>query len=319
MARPAPQPDYIFRSHQADINSLCIFDNDDHFASADIQGHVKIWSLRTRRPILQWKAHHESCLSVHAIGSDTLISQGRDHAIHIWKFQLESHLPPTLDYTLEYACMGFCKLAAIQWQEHTLLALPAKGDTHMIDVFDLHTKKWRYLDVGDASNEKRRLCMTVSLATLDDDHLCLVAGYEDGSIACYHLDESRWTVQWSVELHQHPVLSLAIHQDTVLSTSLDNQVIKYNLADGQCLTKITSKKSGLACVDIRSDNKIFATGGYDARIRVYSMKTMTPLAVLSYHQDSVYTLSFCQKVLPNENHWLLAGSKDGRISLWALF
>ncbi|KAI8062247.1 WD40-repeat-containing domain protein [Gongronella butleri] len=316
-----PQPDYIFRAHHSDVNSICFFNKDKHFASADLDGTVVLWSMASRRPVFQWKAHQSSCLSVHVVGDDTLISQGRDNVINVWKFQLDDpSTTPTLNYTLEYVCLNYCKVAVGQWHNHTLLIFPARGITHMVDIFDLDTKKWVVVDMGDAASDERRLCMAVAMH-VSKDALFVTAGYENGSVACYRVAQDyQWQSQWTTEMHTQPVLALAIHDNVVLSTAIDNKVTKYDIVDGHCIKQITNKKAGLACVTIRPDNKIFATGGYDAKIRVFSMKTMAPLAVLTYHQDSVYAVAYVHPELQeNKKHWMLAGSKDGRISLWALY
>lgn len=50
------------------------------------------------------------------------------------------------------------------------------------------------------------------------------------------------------------------------------------------------------------------------RIRVFSARSMKPLAVLCYHRDSIYSIDFGA-----HGNWLMAASKDRRISLWNLF
>lgn len=63
------------------------------------------------------------------------------------------------------------------------------------------------------------------------------------------------------------VLDLSIdHLNSfAISSSADNQICKYSLATGDIIKKITIKKSGIAAVSIRPDNKIFASGGHDGR------------------------------------------------------
>lgn len=47
---------------------------------------------------------------------------------------------------------------------------------------------------------------------------------------------------------------------------------------------------------------------------------MNPLAVLSYHRDSVYCVNFAAvEMKQNNKHWLIGGGKDGRISLWQIY
>ncbi|KAI1090276.1 WD40 repeat-like protein [Rostrohypoxylon terebratum] len=144
----------------------------------------------------------------------------------------------------------------------------------------------------------------------------------------------------------------------------------------QPLKTVNTKHSGQQSLRIRSDGKIFATAGWDSKVRVYSVKTMSELAVLKWHDVGCYTVAFA--VLTNEKppdpvkssirdeethenpksgadtldilgnegltqitalpkqpgqlsvkdrrikmakeaHWLAAGSKDGKISLWDIY
>ncbi|KAI1443712.1 WD40 repeat-like protein [Annulohypoxylon stygium] len=143
----------------------------------------------------------------------------------------------------------------------------------------------------------------------------------------------------------------------------------------QPLKTINTKHSGQQSLRIRSDGKIFATAGWDSKVRVYSTKTMSELAVLKWHDVGCYTVAFAlladekpldpvkssiryketnekpesgmgtSDILGNrglthittlpkpgqlsvkdrrikmakEAHWLAAGSKDGKISLWDIY
>ncbi|CAF3648706.1 unnamed protein product [Fusarium graminearum] len=126
---------------------------------------------------------------------------------------------------------------------------------------------------------------------------------------------------------------------------------------------INTKHSGQQSLDIRSDGRIFATAGWDSKVRVYSIKTMKELAVLKWHQVGCYAVAFADVKISdkakkestyttqeNENkstkslttrttslvraglsvkeqrietarqtHWIAAGAKDGKISLWDIY
>ncbi|KAI0508692.1 WD repeat-containing protein [Xylaria bambusicola] len=142
------------------------------------------------------------------------------------------------------------------------------------------------------------------------------------------------------------------------------------------LKVINTKHSGQQGLQVRSDGRIFATAGWDSKVRVYSAKTMTELAVLKWHNVGCYAAAFSTLEAsksesgsddPNDNHtkaevqeparssedtiaveneersvttgiglgelsvkdrrikmakeahWLAAGSKDGKISLWDIY
>ena len=108
---------------------------------------------------------------------------------------------------------------------------------------------------------------------------------------------------------------------------------------------------------MRSDGKLFATAGWDCRVRVYAVKSMRELAVLKWHKLGCYATAFAEleegadAVLEpalsssshrdqdgrelqmqmesaahrqrakrqQSTHWLAAGSKDGKVSLWDIY
>lgn len=123
---------------------------------------------------------------------------------------------------------------------------------------------------------------------------------------------------------------------------------------------VQTKHSGQQGLTIRSDGKIFATAGWDSRVRVYSVQSLKELAVLKWHKEGCYAVAFADVVITDarddlrsigvpetsgndleqaiaiptstfltvkENrdlratttHWLVAGSKDGKVSLWDIY
>ncbi|KAK2042083.1 WD domain-containing protein [Colletotrichum somersetense] len=127
-----------------------------------------------------------------------------------------------------------------------------------------------------------------------------------------------------------------------------NSAIEGNLIQ-QPLKILNTKHSGQQGLRIRDDGRIFATAGWDSTIRVYSTKTLKEVAALKWHQVGCYAVALagvraaprtheprgasCDLVSPADQlsvkdrriqraqsaHWLAAGSKDGKISLWDIF
>ncbi|KAF2645371.1 WD40 repeat-like protein [Massarina eburnea CBS 473.64] len=122
--------------------------------------------------------------------------------------------------------------------------------------------------------------------------------------------------------------------------------------------KVTNTKhAGQQSLCVRSDGRLLVTGGWDSRIRLYSSKTMKEMAVLKWHKEGVYAVDFgeilsAEDLLSTGNgepdqdgdgkqitkretglgklqrqreeqmqmkHWVVAGAKDGKVSLWEVF
>ncbi|EFQ30667.1 WD domain-containing protein [Colletotrichum graminicola] len=127
-----------------------------------------------------------------------------------------------------------------------------------------------------------------------------------------------------------------------------NPAVDGNLVQ-QPLKILNTKHSGQQGLRIRDDGRIFATAGWDSTIRVYSAKTLKEVATLKWHQVGCYAVALANvKAAPRAHetrgasrdlishtgqisvkdrriqqaqsaHWLAAGSKDGKISLWDIF
>ncbi|KAL2130013.1 hypothetical protein VTI74DRAFT_7009 [Chaetomium olivicolor] len=184
------------------------------------------------------------------------------------------------------------------------------------------------------------------------------------------------------------LLSAALASDTTLaSLPLAQPPPTISDTDAQIQTQplkiLNTKHAGQQSLCIRSDSRIFATAGWDARVRVYSVKTLAEVAVLKWHAVGCYAVAFADvgngagtgiavgavgvggaesasasgeekgvsggevkgegqdeggsgslvqvpklvEISVREKriqqvksaHWLAAGSKDGKVSLWDVF
>ena len=154
-------------------------------------------------------------------------------------------------------------------------------------------------------------------------------------------------------------LTIAPSKDHYITSSADSVLAKHPLPLGKNIwntelkpLKVTqTKHSGQHGLQYRSDGKIFATAGWDAHTRVYSGKTMKELAVLKWHKVGCYATAFAavdqaadrddadhdagqakneQSLVVSTvqqrrdqkaqgTHWLAAGAKDGKVSLWDIY
>ncbi|KJR87972.1 WD repeat protein [Sporothrix schenckii 1099-18] len=65
----------------------------------------------------------------------------------------------------------------------------------------------------------------------------------------------------------------------------------------QPLAVINTKHAGQQGLRIRDDGRLFATAGWDARVRVYTAQTMTEVAVLKWHQTGCFAVAFAPVVV----------------------
>ena len=265
--------------------------------------------------------------------------------------------------------MNFCSFALTRDQkpspdkvdppkEHgILIAVPGVHDGH-INVTSLPSED-RIATIPTPEDIKTGMVMALRLHFHpQNNQLLVVAGYESGHCCVWKLNplSAKWQPAHTYKAHAQPVLSLDIVSaaDVFYSSSADAIIARHPLAEtGSVETKlIQTKHAGQQSLAVRSDEKIFATAGWDGRMRVYSVKTMKEVAVLKWHKEGCYALAFAHieeksregdgdidhdqqpdgTIVKREltvsqrriakarsTHWLAAGSKDGKISLWDIY
>jgi WD40 repeat protein len=150
----------------------------------------------------------------------------------------------------------------------------------------------------------------------------------DNSLATKLLGLTGDQAQWSGQIHNEPILCIDfIHSSKTdsffgISGSADSNIGVYHIDSntGQFNTAMNTaiqlKNPGISDVKIRSDGKLFGTCGWDGYIRLFSVKKLQPLAVLSYHEGSgVHTIEFG----PVDSGTICTASKDGKIAWWSIY
>lgn len=151
------------------------------------------------------------------------------------------------------------------------------------------------------------------------DHPIVMAGYENGELVSFDLRQNAELA--SLDLFSGQPLMCFDYSSSNhigLAGSSENS-LKQFIADDQLSSMavketISLVNAGINCVKIRQrDSKLVATGGWDAKIRLFGLKKVKPLAVLDFHKDAINTVSFS-----NEN-LLVCGSNDTIISFWNIY
>ena len=248
-------------------------------------------------------------------------------------------------------------------QQSILIAVPGVQDG-LINITALPSAT-RYATIPPPKDTSTGMLMAVSLfhqpnndsTTTTTSPLLVAAGYESGHVALWHLKhdpktkQETWQTLYLAKPHSQPVLSLDIAPslNCFFSSSADAIVARHPL-DGVAEPKTSqTKHAGQQSLVVRGDGKIFATAGWDGRVRVYAAKGMKELAVLKWHKEGCYAAAFAEVLKEGRDssvdetgesaggrgqaltvsqqrlarskatHWLAAGSKDGRVSLWDIY
>ena len=252
-------------------------------------------------------------------------------------------------------------------EDALLIATPNALDSGGIDIFQLPTQR-RVSQLPSTKSNDAGMVMAIALFySKNTNSLTMISGYEDGQVMIHShqrpLDspKSKWIKRTSSKTHTQPVLSLDLSpaHDFFITSSADTNIAKFEIpgdltinATAVPLKTINTKHAGQQGLAIRSDSKIFETAGWDARVRVYSTKTLKELAVLKWHREGCYSTAFAEirddlkspnnddsetpstevaklspldvikherSVKAQKMHWLAAGGKDGKISLWDIY
>ncbi|KIV93791.1 hypothetical protein PV10_04979 [Exophiala mesophila] len=302
----------------------------------------------------------------------------------------DKHLQPWLLHSLAVNALNFCPFAiceqrqdgldstALEAHAPQLIASPNGLDQGGVDLFQLPSEH-RISQLK--SDPKVNTGMVMAVQIFYDDALSglmLISGYEDGQVMAHvyqgemdsqtpRQETGKWVRVMQHKPHSQPVLSLSVmpSKNYLITSSADATIARFaleilqghgNLVSRQNADKvINTKHAGQQGLSVRSDGKIFATAGWDSRVRVYSSKTMQELAVLKWHKDGCYATAFAdvgesERTSPSwpgmtestsrdaaripsaletikhdreekarRTHWLAAGGKDGKISLWDVF
>ncbi|KAF9453422.1 WD-40 repeat-containing protein [Macrolepiota fuliginosa MF-IS2] len=189
------------------------------------------------------------------------------------------------------------------------------------------------------------------------DELRLLCAYENGSVTLRkyaRTDNSTsvggagWEILWTSKLHVETVMAMRVsyQNDFAITVSADHLVCRYDISgavvspERACIAH-RMKHPGNASIAIREDDKVCAIGGWDGSVRLFSTRTIKPLGTLKYHKSSCQAIEFARSpanaespTTPNDDdesddeltleertkrgRWLVAGGKDGRISIWSL-
>nr|OQO29416.1 hypothetical protein B0A51_02234 [Rachicladosporium sp. CCFEE 5018] len=377
---PPAQPKYTLRGHTAQVHAVRFLRRNSRLLTGDADGWIILWSVPIKRPVAAWRAHAQTILGVGVWGKgdEKIITHGRDNKLHVWQIRQEDEtslskiLPieettierraPWLLHSLDVNALNFCSFAMCpvpslnqSTEESILVAVPGINDG-AITITSLPSQT-RVASIPPIAGINTGMLMALRLHHASTS-LTVLAGYESGHVALFRKPSSgqTWKPSYVAKAHAQPVLSLdlALGLRACFSSSADAIIARHTLDASTEPALLRTRHAGQQSLVVRSDERVFATAGWDGRVRVYGTKRgMTELAVLKWHKEGCYAVAFAdvldeaeqadgpETVVKRQDeaeitttamtvsqrreansaktHWLAAGSKDGKVSLWDIY
>lgn len=317
--RPAPLPLFVLRGSTDGISALNFYHGNfkDCLLSGCSGGQISVWDLKTRRTIQTLDGHGgKGILTTVASKDGSIISHGRDEKLNIWRLEEGRAI---VTNSVSAHCRSFCKCALMEEDGKQLIAAAGTEKSEVI-IYELSTLQ--PVTALLPSNQHKPLGMAMCLNFLSEE--LIAVAYEDGSIAVWDIQKQKITSEW--KFFNEPVMSFDYSKDLRrgICGSVEDEVISWTFdPDEQKIdmgSKVMVTNPGISDLAIRQDGRIAASAGWDFRIRIFGMKKLKPLAVLSYHTASVHCVQFSSPLSEFDGHRLMAaGSKDKHISVWSIY
>ncbi|TMW63353.1 hypothetical protein Poli38472_002294 [Pythium oligandrum] len=333
---PAPEPIGVLRGHGAPVNAVSALSSTT-VVSGGADGVVKLWSLRTRRESASIQAHSKAgILHVTRFNDGSrVITHGRDGYISLWDTGALGR--KDAQPLMKWYCgsFTFTKAATMRWSEDdsqsefaSMIVSPSSEEKDIVlyDARQDSSKVAMKFQVDD-TDKKHGMCMSLSLfeaTTSSQDgarHPFIAVGWEGGQLSL--LDPragGKVAVEAQVANTTEPLLAFDVTHDgrsAICGSAADDlSMVSMDLSSLTMEVKPFFKcnHGGISAIRLRSDERIFATAGWDHRVRIFHRRTLKPLAILKYHTESVFGVDFTP-----DNQWLLSASKDQKLALWSIY
>lgn len=217
-----------------------------------------------------------------------------------------------VDSTFSCGTYTFCRMATLRRLEiGTLISYPS---TEVENAINLLIEGKSYL-VKNFMVESAGMCLFTKIYS-DEDQIILVCGYESGKLIIVKFDPpyEKHFILFEERLFEESCTDADLFDETIVAVSAGKSVkIIRNFKVAPNEIKIDLPFPGCNSVVIRSDGKLFVTGGWDGKLRYFSLKSGKLLAIIDHHFDAITSIIF------KNDKSLLAASTDGTISLWTLY
>ncbi|KAG8194518.1 hypothetical protein JTE90_013270 [Oedothorax gibbosus] len=323
MPRQPPPPYFVLRGHKGLVSALHFtielyhqgFQQPALISGSDV-GEIFIWDLKSNRTSHRLNGHeNKTIMSLHCY-KYSLISQGRDGVINIWN-NIQDQWTVIRRIHSTSTSVGFCASSLISVENSVHLMLPNE-DKNSLKIHDISGSQVRSIKFRTEFG----MCMCIKAFNMNDKTL-LLAGFENGCIGMWDYETEKELCH--IKCHKELVTCLDFdsnYSNMGISGSVDTSLQVWSLSEKLELIEVKTIEvvnKGINAVKIRDDRKIVITAGLDCKVRVFSWKTLQPLAVLQFHELSVHSLACCPVSVGDHRSVFASGSKDQNIALWEIY
>jgi WD40 repeat protein len=259
---------------------------------------VKLWDVRTRRPLAQLPGPGSSSVLYVAFSPDGNIlatTGGSDRTVLLWDTRTHRQLATLTDQT------GIVQSVAFSPDGNTL----ATGDNDAaVQLWDVRAHRQLATLTGHTG--------TVRSIAFSPDGTTLATGSDDRTVRLWDVQARRALL--ILYGHTGAVNSVAFSPggDTLATGGEEATVRLWDMQAGRPLAALTGGRGSGSDVAFSPGGQILATPGSDDHtIRLWDARTHRPLAALTGHTDSVQSMSFSP-----DGNTLATGSADRTVRLW---
>lgn len=246
---------------------------------------------------------------------ETLFTQQKGGIVKAWQITGSGYV---LDTTIDTKHIGYCRFHF--YPEDNLMICPK--DENSICIYNSDNYNLQTTLLSTDSGLKLGQIMCLKHIEMSGQRYILAA-YESGDFLTWDLRTGK--ILHSITLEECP---MALDYDPISNRGIyggpSDQlgVFSYSRNSSEIIKSgdIALKNNGINCISIRKDQKVFCSGGWDGRVRIFSWKSLRPLAVLTEHKAAVVDISYSNDKVQLWNAPIMAASGlDGQISLWNLY
>ena len=322
MVPAAPPPPTFYLTVGEAIT--CLVFTQSHLVVGTSLGNIKLYCCKSWLLVFSLEAFSRGILWLAVVGEGTgarMVCQGRFEGVKVLRSEDQewANWKEVTSHCITH--QGFCKglLLTQEEDEGDVVACPSGQGSLM--VARLVGEVIRPL----ASLTKEGAGTLMAVADMGGGRI--LAGWENGVVVVW-----RWKTQ-----SEETLVDLHCKVGTVMALAWDPAKERGVVVGSEALLVVVDAtlqvvgqrevvNSGMGAALVRDDSSIMLTGGWDARLRVFSWKKpekLKPLAVLDFHSEAVEAMTFSKGKLEEGRmagkRLVAAGGKDGKVSLWDIY